>query len=292
MFSDNIQDSNYNLSDIKTPVKVEVLEKLLIQSSYDKEESQFLLQGFRNGFDLGYEGPMNRMDTSNNLPFHVGDQQQLWDKMIKEVKLDRFAGPFKSIPFDHYIQSPIGLVPKANQQTCLIFHLSYDFKGGGKSVNAHIPKHKCTVKYKDLDDAVKKCLMLLQQNPGEFLWFGISDLKSAFRVIPLKKSCWILLVMKARNPVTNQWFYFVDKCLPFRAASSCNIFQRFSNALAHIAGYEMKHLGNNTAITNYLDDFLNIALKQWICDEMLNTFHKLCDLIGVPLAKEKMVWGL
>ena len=51
-------------------------------------------------------------------------------------------GLFETIPFENFIQSPIGLVPKAgSDQTRLIFHLSYDFKSEGfKSVNAHTPK--------------------------------------------------------------------------------------------------------------------------------------------------------
>ena len=50
----------------------------------------------------------------------------LWNKVMKEVKEKRFAGPFKEIPFEHFIQSPIGLVPKdGGKYYRLIFHLSY-----------------------------------------------------------------------------------------------------------------------------------------------------------------------
>ena len=35
---------------------------------------------------------------------------------MKEVKAKRFAGPFKNIPFENYIQSPIGLVPKSGNR--------------------------------------------------------------------------------------------------------------------------------------------------------------------------------
>ena len=48
---------------------------------------------------------------------------------MKEIKERRYAGPFmkENFPFVNYIQSPIGLVPKAGNKTRLIFHLSYDF---------------------------------------------------------------------------------------------------------------------------------------------------------------------
>ena len=50
--------TNYNLEHIITPLKVDVLEKLLIQSEYDKEETKFLVNGFKEGFDIGYKGPI------------------------------------------------------------------------------------------------------------------------------------------------------------------------------------------------------------------------------------------
>ena len=45
---------------------------------------------------------------------------------MKEIAEKRMAGPFEDIPFEHFIQSPIGLVPKdGGKKTRLIFHLSY-----------------------------------------------------------------------------------------------------------------------------------------------------------------------
>ena len=48
---------------------------------------------------------------------------------MKEVQVGRFAGPsdLDNLPFDSFIQSPVGLVPKAGNKTRLIFHLSFDF---------------------------------------------------------------------------------------------------------------------------------------------------------------------
>ena len=61
---------------------------------------------------------------------------------MKEVHLKRFAGPFNKaqLPFKKYIQSPVGLVPKGENETRLIFHLSYNFKGEKKSINANTPR--------------------------------------------------------------------------------------------------------------------------------------------------------
>ena len=85
---------------------------------------------------------------------------------MKEVKLGHYAGPFfGQPPFENFMQSPIGLVPKAGGQTRLIFHLSYNFSESDKSFNFHTPDHLCSVKYNDLDHAVANCLKLLAKYP-------------------------------------------------------------------------------------------------------------------------------
>ena len=82
---------------------------------------------------------------------------------MKEVKNKRYAGPFKDIPFDNFIQSPIGLVPKDNSKDVrLIFHLSHPRKVRGEpvSVNANTPDHLCTMTYPDFNDAIKMCMKI------------------------------------------------------------------------------------------------------------------------------------
>ena len=44
------------------------------------------------------------------------------------------------------------------------------------------------------------------------------------------------------------------------------------------------------AITNYLDDFLFIAYLKSLCNNLIKSFIKLCDDIGVPIAYEKTEW--
>ena len=152
------------MKDIVMPVNADHLEQLLIESKYNEEETKFLVNGFRQGFDIGYEGPTGRKDTSENIPIReVGSQEEMWDKLLKEVELGRYVGPFDQIPFkDEFIQSPIGLVSKAGNKTRLIFHLSHNFKKtGNKLVNFYIPKGKCLAKYNDLDTAVKYCIRML-----------------------------------------------------------------------------------------------------------------------------------
>ena len=147
---------------------------------------------------------------------------------MKEVKELRYARPFEKIPFDHYMQSPIRLVPKdGGKDTRLIFHLSYP-RGKGTPVNANTPEELCSVKYPDFSDAIQLCILA-----GIGCKIAKSDMKSAFRNLEIKRKDWKYLVMKAVSPIDGKTYYFVDKCLPFGASISCLHFQRFSNAVKH-----------------------------------------------------------
>ena len=252
----------------------------------------FLILGFEKGFSIGYAGLTDRKDTAQNLPLNgLRTQTDLWNKVMKEVKLGHYSGPFKEneLPFQHYIQSPIGLVPKAGGQTRLIFHLSYDFKNGNSSVNANTPKNVCSVKYHDLDHAIDVCIKLLKKHRREtVLYYSKTDLKSAFRLVPVLVLHRRWLLLKAVNPDTGETVFFIDKCLPFGASISCAVFQAFSDALKHIAEYLMKL---NNVLTNYLDDFLFVSFMRELCDKMMSTFLDLCKRINCPVSEEKTEWS-
>ena len=111
LFTDYEYFSNPNLESIVTPLNVNRFEEFLRHYQYDRAESEFLIDGFRNGFDIGYQGPTEWKSKSENIPLTIGSKDDLWCKIMKEVKAGQVAGPSDSIPCDNYIQSPIGLVP-------------------------------------------------------------------------------------------------------------------------------------------------------------------------------------
>ena len=284
---------NKNWKDIITPVNATKLRDYLIQIDYDKKETDFLFNGFTEGFDLGYQGPMNRKDFSNNIPFTVGDKHELWSKMANEVELKHFAGPFRKeeLPFSETIvQSPIGLVPKSGNKTRLIFHLSYNFKNGGKSINYWTPSELSSVHYNDLDKAVRDCIKLMEIMGVTTLYYSKSDLKSAFRVLPLRVAHCCLLVMKAEDPETGEWCFFIDLCLPFGASISCAHFQCFSNALRAIVEAKVNQV-LLTMITNYLDDFLFVYITKRGCNQIVIIFLRICKDINFPVSEEKTEWA-
>ena len=283
---------NYQWEAIVTPIIVDKLEHYLNLSGYDVSKTRELVKGFKGGFDIGYRGPRNRRDTPNNIPLKVGSKVELWNKIMNEVKVKRYAGPYSrdQLPFDYFVQSPVGLVPKANGKTRLIFHLSYDFGplDCHKSINHHTPDELCTVKYKDLDHAIKSSLEILKQNSEGVLVYSKSDATSAFRVLPILPEQCQFLVMMAFHPVTNQQYFFIDLCLPFGASISCATYQAFSDALSHITQYQISSKALAlVGLTNYLDDFLFIALYTWVCNSAMQEFFVICSTIGCPLSLEK-----
>ena len=85
----------------------------------------------------------------------------------------------------------------------------------------------------------------------------------------------------------------MDKCLPFGHSISCALFQKFSDAIAHIFKFAVRLKMQDEALwmdlTNYLDDFLFLA--KIVCDWLMAEFLDLCKDIGIPIALEKNKWG-
>ena len=273
---------NFDYNQPVTPVKPLRLKEILEQSNYDQTETAFLVNGFTHGFSLGYQGDRNVRMTARNLPLRgLGDKKTLWNKVMKEVKAKRFAGPFTEIPFHNYIQSPIGLVPKDNgKDVRLIFYLSHP-KGLGTSVNDGTPDEECSVTYPDFDDAVQLCILA-----GRGCMISRLDMKSVFRNLCVSKCDYWLLVMRCTNPHDNKDYYFFDLCLPFGHSKSCNLFQRFSNAIAHVVKFR-----THKDLVNYLDDYFFCSLLKLLCNNQVRQFISICEYICFPVNMEKTYWG-
>ena len=272
LFSEVLMYENFNLEDIVTPINVRKFKQLLIETNYPESKTRVIVEGFTNGFPIGYQGVREGIQrNAPNLKLRVGGEIDLWNKVMKEVKLKRYAGPFKKVPFVNYIQSPIGLVTKdGGKDTRLIFHLSYP--RNGQSVNSEPPKDICSVKYPDFQQAIDRCL-----EEGICPVIGKPDLKNAFHFVPIKIGDWFLLIMKAKNPINGLWYYFVDKCMPFSGSISCAHFQKISDALAHIQTIKT----NGKIPINYLEDFLFIAMCKFLCDQQLETFLQICVTVSI-----------
>ena len=176
------------------------------------------MNGFRCGFDLGYRDPSDRQDSADNLPISIRSLTEIWIKIMKEVKLNRYAGPFNQIPYTNYIQSPIGLVPKDDgKKTRLIFHtISKKQTIYQIQLNFFTPDELCSVKYNDLDTVIKAALRLrdeikqglwsqfIQFEEFESLYFSKTDAVSAFRICLSYPSTVVGLFLKLTIQLQNR----------------------------------------------------------------------------------------
>ena len=160
-------------------------------TGYHPPLRQFLVNGFRYGFRVGFVGE-RRAAQSPNLKSALEQPQAVRCKLLKELAAGRIRGPFPRPPFQEFVCSPLGIVPKkVPSEFRLIQHLSYPY---GSSVNDFIPERTSSVRYASISDAI---MVIKQLGAGCFM--AKTDIKSAFRIIPIHPSDFPLLGMKWDN---------------------------------------------------------------------------------------------
>ncbi|KAK6172556.1 hypothetical protein SNE40_016187 [Patella caerulea] len=260
---------NLDYSKVNTPINVNILEKYL--DGYDQAKKTYILNGFREGFFLEYNGP-RRAQSCPNLKSALENPSCVQSKLEHEIMSGRIKGPYCTAPFVNLKLSPLGLVPKKTSgQFRLIHHLSYP-KDGQTSVNSGIPPENTSVHYAGIQEAIR-CVKLC--GIGSFI--AKTDVQSAFRIIPIHPSDHSLLGFR-----WNEQYYF-DTCLPMGCAASCKIFEAFSSALEWIAINKL-HCGH---MVHILDDFLFVGLSEGIVHQNLLSFLQMCSYMGVPIAEDK-----
>ena len=121
-------------------------------------------------------------------------------------------------------------------------------------------------------DAIR---LIKRTGPGCLL--AKTDIKSAFRIIPIHQNDHTLLGMKWRR------LYYSDRCMPMGCSSSCKIFETFSTAIEWIA----RHKLNINKLLHFLDDFLFLSSTRTQCQGDLDRFLIFCSHLGIPIAPEK-----
>ncbi|KAJ1200350.1 hypothetical protein NDU88_004174 [Pleurodeles waltl] len=252
-----------------TPVRLEFLRPWL-HIYPDRDKARLLEWGFREGFRLGYQGPRHRR-WADNLRSAKEHPQIVRDKIAKEVGLGRIAGPFYKWPSDALMISPLGVVPKKAQgEFRLIHHLSWP---EGTSVNDFIAQEDSKVIYASVDDAIKLVLKC-----GTMAEMAKCDIQSAFRLLPIHPADFDLMGMQLDGNI------YVERVLPMGCSISCALFETFSTFLQWVF---VKTSGHRW-VTHYLDDFLFVGTAaSGDCGRDLDTFQKLAQQAGVPLAPEK-----
>ena len=254
-----------------SPIKPEKLKNLLQLTGYDKQETTFLIEGFRQGFNVGHNN--KHLVNTKNIPDTKGKEADILEQKIKEeIKLGRMAGPFHKPPFDIYKLSPIFLREKSTAgQYRMILDLS--FPKDETSINNNIKQSCKSVNYASVRDAIR-----IAANMKKGAFSAKLDISDAFRLIPIHPTDYNKFCFKNKN------LYYFDRVLPQGCGSSCNLFEKFSTALQHI----FEKITKTTATVHYLDDFIIFAEEETICKKLRDIFIQICEYIGVPLAPHKI----
>ena len=207
----------------------------------------------------------------NNSKVAHQNQEAVDHKIAKELKLNHIAGPFNEPPFPDFQISPLSLREKPDGSGWRLLHdLSYPYND--QSVNTNIPDQFKKVTYSSIRSAIT-----ILQALGNNTFMAKSDIQSAFTLVPINPSDYHLLGFQWRK----QYYYYTT--LPQGAASSCYIFECIATAIQWILTH---HYGMSNVI-HYLDDFLFMNTTTQACQSMLDSFHELCQDIGVPINVNK-----
>ena len=246
------------------------LFEYLLQKHPDQNLVKYIVNGLRNGFNIGFTGEFSAT-RPKNLKSADQDKILMQQAINKEITRGHTAGPFPYPPFPQTHCSPIGSAPKKDGSLRLVMDLSQPF---GSSINDYISKEDFICEYSRFDDATD-----LVMNKGPNALMCKLDIKHAYRILPVQPDQWHLLCYYWENN------YYVDLVLPFGLRSSGAIFNQFAGLVKWILIHHY-HVEN---IVNYSDDFFKVcseilSMAKPELHNMIQAFHDL----DIPLAEDKI----
>ena len=239
----------------------------------NKEDAEFLRQGFTNGFRLQFEGPQTSY-VSKNHASTTSHASVMQEKIDKEVLLGRILGPFDSPPLPNLRCSAIGLVPKKSDNpdpnSTDNWRFIHDLSTYPKndSVNSWVADKYAKVEYNSFDEFIDNLAAL---GPGALM--AKADLKSAFRTLPMSPLDFHALGLTFNGK------YYVNVCMPMGARVSCATYEKFSTFIQ----WCIEDVSGKKLVTHYIDDFLFFgAAGTSDCDIMIDAFNFITETFHIP----------
>ena len=230
-----------------------------------------LLSTLKEGARIGYTGPRSDR-VSPNLISAAQHPEVVSLNLQKEIALGRVAGPYPSPPLPKFQCHPVGVIPKKHStEWRTIYHLSFP---QGTSINDHIPKDPYSLSYVRVDDAIR-----ILQSLGRGAFMAKTDLKSAFRLIPIHPDDWNLLGIYWQSQ------YYVDMYLPFGLRSAPFLFNQLSDGLEWILknNYGIQH------VIHILDDFFIAERNKSDCLTSFSTLLRVFMSLKAPVVASKTI---
>jgi hypothetical protein len=201
---------------------------------------------------------LKNLISANENPGVVGA------KLGKEIVAGRIVGSFPPPLFFNFRVSPLGVVPKkVPGEFRLIHHLSFP-RGASITMTAF--------RLNTLLFLIVVWMMQLQKKKklGRGSFLAKTDIKSAFRIIPIRPTDYPLL------GIMWQGKYYYDRAMPMGCASSCRTFEMFSTALEWVA----KTRCNIPHLIHILDDYLMAGASYEQCCTALRVFFVPVRVFG------------
>ena len=255
---------------VSSPIDIYRLE-LELANHPDKTFVSSLLSMLREGAHIGYSGPRAHR-VSPNLISAAQHPDVVTSNLRKEVTLGRVMGPYPSPPLPNFQCHPVGVVPKKHSNEWrTIYYLSHL---QGTSINDYIPKDPFSLSYVRVDDAIS-----ILQSLGRGAFMAKTDLKSAFRLIPIHPNDWSLLGIFWQSQ------YYVDMFLPFGLCSAPFLFNQLSDGLEWILknNYGLQH------VIHILDDFFIAEQSKLSCLSSFSTLLRVFMSLKAPVVASKTI---
>ena len=227
---------------VSTPLAITVWTHEL-SNHPDKVYSQFILQGIRNGFRIGFDRRQHIYSTSRNM--RVEQPKVVSDYLDREVSLNRmWKVPAANHPREVHL-SPMGIIPKKNKPNKWRLIVDLSSPEGG-SINNGIAPELSSLSYPSIDH-----LSALVVSAGRGSFMVKADIKEAYRMVPVHPEDQHLLGVRWGS------FIFIDKVLPFGLRSAPKLFSALADAIQWIL--HSKGIKNSL---HYLDDFILVTTNQ------------------------------
>jgi hypothetical protein len=199
---------NPDLFKIVSPIKADAFGKEL-KDHPNQPFVKSVVRGLKNGFwpwadtsgptlPTTYDGSRLRQPITNK-----GKADFIRRQRDEEVQLARWSKPFgkKLLPGMH--ASPIGAVPKSTPGK---YRLIIDQSSGPHALNSIIPKSQVKVKLDNIHDLGTALLAVRKKHPKRKLCLFKSDVKSAYRQLPVHP------LWQIKQVVTIDGQRHVDRC--------------------------------------------------------------------------------
>lgn len=169
----------------------------------------------RFGYLIGYQRPVDSFINSKTLFFALLQPNVIDDNIAYNLALGRIK-QLDHTPTNHFISSPLGLVPKHDGGFRKIHHLSHPHSS---SVNNYISSEFAKLSYSFLQNIFAGVI-----NAGQHAILIKRDIKNAF--------CNILIAPHVQWLLRFNWneIYYQETCLPFGLSTAPFIFNPCAEA--------------------------------------------------------------